>query len=673
MSTQELTALLREARQWARDLEHLRQSQAVITRQGVLWVLGLSVVLMLAIAALSMAMSPGRSAGLAALSPKPLLLGSAAAAALLAVFWRARAVPSVALLGLLALFALLNLVGVWVNGLPALVFSPLLVMSMHLLLDHRKALAMSVLMVAAALVLLLWRHPESSTNALSRLVAVAVAVLVIMQLLARYWWQFTVATGRIGRDMAELVRDMDLELERTEAEAETLRRTDPDTGLLNRTGFEERARVWLSAGSAGAWLAVLRLGQWEASLAALPPSAQAALTERLAQIIRRALQDLPAQDVLAARAGVAEFWLLLRSPAGEDTLNSSPSSAPGPTASRGEGDAAWASLERLRGLLSPPITLSAATALTQPAIGCSRWPRDGDTLATLTARAQCALETTLEQRDAAVCLFEPAMEQRATEQALLTQTFGQAAGRGELELLFQPCARADAALAPRAQALLVWNHPSMGRLTSREFVPLRQTPLQVAQFMEWKLRHAAAQLARWRERLNPAFELSLKAPIGWVLAAADDAGPLRRLVGELAFAADALVLEVPEDALLRDAPAAARALRLMRQLGFRIAMDHFGAGLGGFGQLRHLPVSRLVIDSCLVEGMEAEARQRAVCAAVVRIGHAMGLEVVADGVELAAQREALVVAGCDGLQGPLVGPLMDAAQLEARWSGAALR
>ena len=215
-------------------------------------------------------------------------------------------------------------------------------------------------------------------------------------------------------------------------------------------------------------------------------------------------------------------------------------------------------------------------------------------------------------------------------------------------LAFQPKVAADGGTAG-FEVLLRWTDPVLHGISPAEFIPLAEERGLIGRLGHWVLEEACRQLAEWRAAgLTPVPLAVNVSPLQF----SEEGFAVR--VGETLAAtgieAGMLELEVTEGVLVDDAATLATLERL-RALGVAVAVDDFGTGYSSLAYLKRLPLHRLKLDRSFVADLEDDARSRAVAAAVIELGHGLGLEVTAEGVETAGQRRWLRANGCDDLQG----------------------
>jgi len=241
--------------------------------------------------------------------------------------------------------------------------------------------------------------------------------------------------------------------------------------------------------------------------------------------------------------------------------------------------------------------------------------------------------------------------------------------RGEIEVLFQP----QFALSPEpggpgpltgAEALARWNHPRLGRIGAAALFALAERADLLLPLSAHVADQALSAAAQWPAPLRLSLNITsadIAAP-GWV----------RRLLGQVTASGlppARLTLEVTEEALIADVAAAAETLGTIAATGIRLALDDFGAGFCNFRYLKLLPLHYLKLDRSLMDGIAEDGPDRAVLRGLVAMARALGLEVVAEGIESPGQEAAAAAEGCTTLQGFLRGRPMDAAKFLALAAG----
>jgi diguanylate cyclase (GGDEF)-like protein/PAS domain S-box-containing protein len=270
-------------------------------------------------------------------------------------------------------------------------------------------------------------------------------------------------------------------------------------------------------------------------------------------------------------------------------------------------------------------------------------------------------------------VYDEAMNSRAVERVELEADLRHALERGELRLYYQPEVNLADGRLVGVEALMRWQHLRKGLLLPGAFVPLAEETGLILPIGQWVLDMAARQAHAWRERYPFARELTVSVNLSVrQLQQADLAERVARTLAETRLAPGALHLEITESMIIDLSERAGTALRNLRRLGVAIALDDFGTGFSSLSTLRTMPVEVLKIDRSFVVGRETE-RNVAIVEAVVRLAHALDIEVVAEGIETPAARDTLLAIGCDRGQGYLFGRPMPVEDLEALLEGGATR
>ncbi len=237
----------------------------------------------------------------------------------------------------------------------------------------------------------------------------------------------------------------------------------------------------------------------------------------------------------------------------------------------------------------------------------------------------------------------------AMERIELEQTVRFALEQEQLSLFYQPIVGARCGRAVGFEALARWRHPKHGLVSPQQFMPAVEDGGLMADFTRWALSEAAAGAARLSQRVANAF-------VAVNVAASDLYDPwfashLETLIAQHELRPGALEIEITESNLVADPEAAVRALGRLRALGVSISVDDFGTGYSNLSYLLELPLDKIKIDRSFSQKVATSERDARLVEAIAHMGHALGLSVLAEGVETAAQEAALRDCGCDYLQG----------------------
>jgi diguanylate cyclase (GGDEF)-like protein len=248
-------------------------------------------------------------------------------------------------------------------------------------------------------------------------------------------------------------------------------------------------------------------------------------------------------------------------------------------------------------------------------------------------------------------LFDETSRKRAAQRLELEDALRRAVERSELRVHYQPCVSLNGGTGLVGfEALVRWEHPERGLIAPSEFLGVAEETGLIVPIGEWVLQQALAQLGNWRQA-RPGVTLSVNLSSRQL----EDRGLVTQLGDALrASGADpsVLCLEISEDMVEQHPELAERMLELSHT-GVKLAIDDFGMGHSSLASLRHLPVDTLKIHQSFVASLGQQPVEAAIVGALVELGHALGLSVVAEGVETDAQLAQLRELGCDGAQGYL--------------------
>jgi EAL domain-containing protein (putative c-di-GMP-specific phosphodiesterase class I) len=221
--------------------------------------------------------------------------------------------------------------------------------------------------------------------------------------------------------------------------------------------------------------------------------------------------------------------------------------------------------------------------------------------------------------------------------------------RGELCLHYQPKVSAPDGRVTGVEALLRWRHPERGDIGPADFVPVAERFGLIDRLGQWVIEEACRQIVVWQQqglRLRVAVNLSMHQ-----LREAGLAERVRVLLGRHGLTPGCLMFEITESVAMDDSDATGQALDALAVLGTELSVDDFGTGYSSLAYLRRLPSRQLKIDRSFVKDLESCRDALAIVEAVIRLAHALGLAVVAEGVETTAQRDLLRQLQCDEFQG----------------------
>ncbi|MCU6502057.1 EAL domain-containing protein [Rugamonas sp. A1-17] len=362
----------------------------------------------------------------------------------------------------------------------------------------------------------------------------------------------------------------------------------------------------------------------------------------LCQFAQRLSQLAPARAAIG-RLGNDEFALLL----------------PALAQLRQAGEVA----DLVRTALHQPFDLPGGPATLTACIGIAACPADTDDAAALLRYADLALHQARQAGRDRCCHFTDAMRRDARDRHQLEHALRHACAQGEFELYYQPKVRIDSGRMAGAEALLRWNRPGHGQVAPAAFIPLLERGGLIVQVGAWAIDQACRQIAAWSALGESPLGIAVNVASRQF---ADDR--LRQTVAEAiarhGIDPGLLTLEVTESAMMDDLGRTAATLTALRAMGVRIAIDDFGTGYSSLAYLKRFPVDTLKIDIAFIRDVTSNPDDAAVVDAIIAMAHSLKLEVVAEGVETAAQLAYLGRRRCDQIQGYHYSRPLPAAQLE---------
>ncbi len=444
---------------------------------------------------------------------------------------------------------------------------------------------------------LTWQNDAATTAVIGRLLPfAAAAALCLLGFAALSLWQLRRA--------------------RLSAEAQERRADDPVTQLPGHARVLEMIAAALAA-PAGFTLALIELDGADDVAETLGARGSDALLVSVAERLKKAL---PA-GAACGRFATHQFAVLL--PA--------------------DGDAG-ATLRAMIDAVSRPHWIDTAVKVGAHA-SLVLAPRDGDNAKELIRRADIALRAAKRKGPGAVIAFEPAIDAEYNDAQLIKRELTRALTSQELELHYQPIVAAHGGKIVGVEALLRWTHATRGAIPPAVFVPIAEQMGLMDSLGAFVLKRALADANRWPD-LYVAINLSplqVRDP--------NFVDQVRLLITEAKVAPARVVLEVTEGVLIDNPEEIKERLAALRAIGLRIALDDFGSGYSNLSYLQTLPFDKLKIDKGFVSALGRSSNGGVIIQAVVALGRALGLSVLAEGVETEEQRVLLRLAGCDEMQG----------------------
>lgn len=359
--------------------------------------------------------------------------------------------------------------------------------------------------------------------------------------------------------------------------------------------------------------------------------------DRVLQLVAERLQASLRQTDMLCRLGGDEFVIYLH----------------GGDAPVAEGVARRILEDMLR-----PFMLDGMGFSIQCSIGVALYPNDGATLDDLIKQADTAMYRVKERGRGSYGFYQPQMNANLLSRMKLEHAMRQALGSDHMAVHYQPQVNMSTGRITGAEALIRWTDPEFGSVSPGQFIPLAEESGYIITLGAWVMEQAVREAAQWMHSGTPAMvsvnvsALEFRQP--------DFMDRLTRLLAVHQLPPTLLELELTESILLQDAQEMEQRLRALADLGIGLAIDDFGTGYSSLAYLKKLPIHKLKIDQSFVRGLPDDEEDRAIVSAIISMGRALRIEVVAEGVETQAQQSVLQQLQCDHYQGFLCAPAVPA-------------
>jgi diguanylate cyclase (GGDEF)-like protein len=351
----------------------------------------------------------------------------------------------------------------------------------------------------------------------------------------------------------------------------------------------------------------------------------------LVETANRLRNALRASDVVA-RLGGDEFVVILEETAESDDVENI--------------------ARNLLSMLSEPLQLSGHECHTTASIGIAMYPSNGTDVQTLTKNADMAMYLAKEDGKNGFRFFTKEIKTQSIERLTLETALRRALERDQFALHYQPKVDMATGQITGVEALLRWTHPELGVLPPMQFIPLAEETGLIVPIGRWVLMEACAQNMAWQRRgLRPVSMAVNLSPRQFA-----DEHLLQDIDEALAASGMSpvlLQLEVTESMVMRNVSRAIKVLDAIQSRGIRLAIDDFGTGYSSMSLMKQFPIDTIKIDRSFVRDLPQDTEDRAIAQAIISMGKALGMTVVAEGVETSAQEAFLRDHACDEMQGYL--------------------
>jgi diguanylate cyclase (GGDEF)-like protein len=411
---------------------------------------------------------------------------------------------------------------------------------------------------------------------------------------------------------------------------------DTLTGLPNRASFSERLDGMIKAAKrAGQKCAVLHLGL--DGFKNINDSFGHVAGDQILKEVSRRLQECLREADITARIGGDEFVVALSEISGvrgvERTVNVA---------------------EKIRGIVSnESFSIDAHNLSVTTSIGVAIYPDDGSDVVELIKSADAALYHAKEMGRNNYQFHTEDMNARALELLLMEHDLRRALEEKQFLLHYQPQVDINTGQITGGEALIRWRHPERGLVSPAQFIPIAEERGLIVPIGVWVLQEACRQNKKWQGEGLPSIAVAVNLS-ALQFQQKNLSQEVARILQDCGLAPEYLELELTESAVMRDAETTIATMGMLKGVGLRLAMDDFGTGYSSLSQLKRLPLDKLKIDQSFVRGLPDDPDDLAISTAIIGMGKALKLKVIAEGVETEGQREVLRSVGCDEIQGYLV-------------------
>jgi EAL domain-containing protein (putative c-di-GMP-specific phosphodiesterase class I) len=321
--------------------------------------------------------------------------------------------------------------------------------------------------------------------------------------------------------------------------------------------------------------------------------------------------------------------------------------------------------QQILATLAEPYQLDNERVFLTASIGVTYYPGDGKSIEVLQRNGDQAMYAAKGEGRNRYQFFTPELQQRAVRKHDMIKDLREAIQQQQFEVYYQPVVDLQSAAIDKVEALLRWHHPESGLVSPSVFIPIAEEAGLISEIGNWVFYTVAEQAAHWREQFEIDLQVSLNtSPLQWI----DEAAAMSQWLAHLqqkGISGHAIALEITEGLLVDARDQITNRLLDFHNAGIQIAIDDFGTGYTSLSYLKQFEIDYLKIDQSFVRNLEHDQNDLALCEAIIVMAHALGIKVIAEGVETGTQDQILKGFACDFGQGYLYSRPVPAKDFEA--------
>jgi PAS domain S-box/diguanylate cyclase (GGDEF) domain len=311
-----------------------------------------------------------------------------------------------------------------------------------------------------------------------------------------------------------------------------------------------------------------------------------------------------------------------------------------------------------------PFKIKSNELFIKASMGCAIYPTDGLNVETLIMHADAALFYAKQSGKQSAVICNKTLKKHIAEEIMLTNDLSHAIERNEMELYYQPQVDAPQHKIVGFEALLRWNHPTLGQIGPSKFIPIAEKSGLIMSIGEWTARVACIEIKELQDRWN------LNIPISINLSAHQFENSclvtiLEQIFKETCLPTELFGIEITESVAVRDITNVSRMINKLKKLGVKVSIDDFGIAYSTLSYLKFLQIDTIKIDKGFIDGIGINDKDEAIMKAIIALSKNLGLNIIAEGVEKKDQLDFLISEGCNTIQGFYFYKPLSASSVEA--------